>query len=72
MKKTLIAAAALAVTAHVAQIRYKVQWYIPENLQSNYIERLYESFVTATIPASLSADEKRNLKNKIGSTNENR
>lgn len=59
--------AIIAVLAHVENIKWRVQWYVPEALQTHYLERLFTNFKTKHAPEKLSAGEMKLLASKTGS-----
>ncbi len=51
----------LAVLFHIIHIRLKIQWYVPENLQSHPLERLYEQWLKYKPLRNLSSEESKKL-----------
>ena len=58
----------VALLAHVANIRYKIQWFVPQKLQVNAVEQLYFSFAKRSNPYPLNRMEISQLAKKMGKT----
>lgn len=50
--------AVIAVLAHVENIKWRVQWFVPEALQTHYLERLFTNLKTKHPPSLLSSNER--------------
>ncbi len=48
----------IAVLAHVANIRWRIQWFVPEALQTHYLEHLFTNLKTKTVPPKLTASDR--------------
>ncbi len=59
----------LALVGHMLNIRFRVNWFIVEPLQANYIESLYSNFGKKPVLKAVSSGEKENFDRLSGQTN---
>ena len=62
--------ALFAVTAHVENIKWRVQWFVPEALQTHYLERLFANLKTKHPANKLSPNDRKHLAAISGATPE--
>jgi phosphoglycerol transferase MdoB-like AlkP superfamily enzyme len=55
------AIAVVSILAHTVNIRLRVNWFIPESLQYNFIENLYAGLSSKTPPKPVTPDELKTL-----------
>lgn len=58
-----LAISGVALLCHTANIRWRVQWFVPEPLQTHYLESLYTSLQTKKGPRPLSKAERTLVQN---------
>ncbi|MCX6126406.1 MAG: sulfatase-like hydrolase/transferase [Proteobacteria bacterium] len=67
--KSYTGIAVLGITCHAANIRWRVQWFVPENLQAHYLEHLYAGLSTKKPPRSLDPTDLKLLRSVTGAEN---
>lgn len=56
----------IATIAHVENIKWRVQWFVPEALQTHYVERLFANLKSKHAPDKLTDEQKSILTSKSG------
>jgi hypothetical protein len=55
----------VSLASHAINIRYRVNWFVPENLQTHFLEHLYAGFNSKKSPRKLDPNELDHLKQTL-------